>query len=140
MALNAEGVRSMRRLDAQVAPQHDRSPQKLLVRGPQSAMEVVTAAPVQRLVVRCRNPHPRRVRVRPHAAGLVMDRHAAEAFGQACWREPELQVPQAPWPAEAHGPHALPQQNHDISPVTAAISVSFQVTRGLTPRRKTDSC
>jgi len=96
MTLYAEGVRSMRRLDAHVDPQQVRSPQKLLVRGPQSAMEVVTAAPLHRLVVRCRKPHPRRVRLRPHAAGLVMDKHAAEAFGQACWREPELQVPQAP--------------------------------------------
>jgi len=127
MTLNAEGVRSMSRLLAQDAPQHVRSPQKLLVRGPQSAIEVVTAAPLHRLVVRCRNPQPRRVKVKPQAAGLVMDRHAAEALGQACWREPELQVPQAPWPAEPHGPQALPQQNHDISPVTAAISVSFQV-------------
>ena len=96
MTLNADGVRSMRRFDAQVAPQQDRSPQKLLVRGPQSAMDVVTAAPLHRLVVRCRKPHPRRVKLKPHAAGLVMDKHAAEALGQACWREPELHVPQAP--------------------------------------------
>ena len=96
MTLYAEGVRSMRRFDAQVAPQQDRSPQKLLVRGPQSAMEVVTAAPLHRLVVRCRKPQPRRVRLMPQAAGLVMDKQAAEAFGQACWRKPELQVPQAP--------------------------------------------
>jgi hypothetical protein len=96
MTLYAEGVRSMRRLDAHVPPQQDCSPQKLLVRGPQSAMEVVTAAPLQRLVVRCRKPHPRRVRPSPHTSGRVMSKQAAEALGQACWREPELQVPQAP--------------------------------------------
>jgi hypothetical protein len=84
MTLYAEGVRSMRRLDAQLAPQQVRSPQKLLVRGPQSAMLVVTAAPVHRLVVRCRKPQPRRLRLTPQAAGLVMDKQAAEALGQAC--------------------------------------------------------
>jgi hypothetical protein len=140
MTLYAEAVRSMRRFDAQVEPQQTLSPQKLLVRGPQSAIEVVTAAPLHRLVVRCRKPHPRRVRPRPHRSGRVMSKQAWEAFGQACWREPELQVPQAPWPVEPHGPQAFPQQNHDISPLTAAISVSFQVSRGRAPDEKIDSC
>jgi hypothetical protein len=33
----------------------------------------------------------------------------------------ELQVPQAPWPADPHGPQALPQQNQDISPLMAVM-------------------
>ncbi|GIG95869.1 hypothetical protein Pma05_24420 [Plantactinospora mayteni] len=30
-------------------------------------------------------------------------------------------MPQAPRPVDAHGPQALPQQNQDTSPVTAAM-------------------
>jgi hypothetical protein len=74
--------------------------------------------------VRCWNPQPRRDKLTPHRSGRVMLKHAAEALGQACCLDPELQVPQAPWPVAPHGPQALPQQNHDISPTIAAIDVS----------------
>jgi hypothetical protein len=116
IALYAAGVRSTIRSLAQVPPQQLCSPQKLLVRGPQSAIDVTTDAPVHRFVVRCWNPHPRLLMLRPQLPGRVMARHAADAFGQACWRDPELQVPQAPRPVVAQGPQAVPQQNQDISP------------------------
>ncbi|GAB3962739.1 hypothetical protein GCM10027615_01460 [Plantactinospora veratri] len=57
----------------------------------------------------------------PQTSGRVIARQAAEAFGQACWKLPDVQVPQAPRPVDAHGPQALPQQNQDTSPVTAAM-------------------
>jgi hypothetical protein len=47
IALYAEGVRSTMRWLPQLAPQQLRSPQKLRVRGPQSAIEVTTEEPVQ---------------------------------------------------------------------------------------------
>ena len=57
----------------QLAPQQLRSPQKLRVRGPQSAIEVTTEEPLQRLVVRCWKPHVRRLMpVIPHRSGRVM--------------------------------------------------------------------
>lgn len=60
----------------QLAPQQLRSPQKLLVRGPQSAMDVTTEAPLQRFLVRCWKPQPRRDMLRPQRSGRVMSQHA----------------------------------------------------------------
>jgi hypothetical protein len=34
---------------------------------------------------------------------------------------PDLQLPHAPPPAEPHGPHAAPQQNHDVSADVGAL-------------------
>jgi hypothetical protein len=41
---------------------------------------------------------------------------AEETVGQACWCLLDAQVPQAPDPADPHGPQAAPQQNHEASP------------------------
>ncbi|MEU4548310.1 hypothetical protein [Nonomuraea dietziae] len=49
--LYAAGVRSIRRLLAQVEPQQLRSPQNRSVCGPQSAMAVMTLAPLHSAVV-----------------------------------------------------------------------------------------
>ena len=51
------------------------------------------------------------------ARSRVTWKHADEAYGQAHWWLPESQLPQAPPPAEPHGPQELPQQNQLISPV-----------------------
>jgi hypothetical protein len=65
-------------------------------------------------------PQVRRIRVSPHRSGRVIAKQASEVFGQAQCRLPELQVPHAPWPAEPHGPQAVPQQNQEVSPVVGA--------------------
>ena len=73
MRLNAAGVRSMIRFEAQVPPQQARSPQNRSVCGPQSAIEVTTRAPVHRLVVACRKPQVRRdTLVTPQRSGRVI--------------------------------------------------------------------
>ena len=46
IALNADGVRSMRRFVRQVEPQHVRSPQNEFVSGPQSAIDTLTQEPL----------------------------------------------------------------------------------------------
>ena len=90
IAENAAGVRSTIRLEAHVPPQQARSPQNRSVCGPQSAIDVTTRAPLHRLVVECRKPQVRRViPVTPQVSGWVMAKHAAEVFGQACWKLPE---------------------------------------------------
>jgi hypothetical protein len=90
IAENAAGVRSMIRLEAHAPPQQARSPQNRSVCGPQSAIDVTTREPLHRLVVECRNPQVRRViPVIPQRSGLVISRHAADVFGQACWKLPE---------------------------------------------------
>src|SRR5690606_2742207 len=118
MRLKAAGVRSISRLLAQVEPQQLRSPQNRSVCGPQSAIVVTTLPPPQRDVVRCRKPQVRRDRPTPHRSGRVIAQQASEVLGQACWRLPELQVPQAPLPVLLHGPQAVPQQNQETSPLT----------------------
>jgi hypothetical protein len=71
--VNAAGVRSMTRFDAHVPPQQARSPQNDRVRGPQSAIDVTTRAPLHRFVVACRNPHVRRdTPVTPQLSGRVI--------------------------------------------------------------------
>lgn len=71
--VNAAGVRSITRLDAHVPPQQARSPQNERVRGPQSAIDVTTRAPLHRFVVACRNPHVRReTPVTPQLSGRVI--------------------------------------------------------------------
>jgi hypothetical protein len=50
IALYADGVRSMIRLEAQADPQQVRSPQNALVSGPQSAIETLTHEPLHWLV------------------------------------------------------------------------------------------
>jgi hypothetical protein len=73
IALNAAGVRSMTRLEAQFPPQQVRSPQNRSVCGPQSAIDVTTRFPLHRLVVACRNPQVRRViPVIPQLSGCVI--------------------------------------------------------------------
>src|SRR5262249_4731518 len=94
--LYAAGVRSMMRFVPHTEPQQVRSPQNRWVLGPQSAIVVPTLELLHRLVVKCRNPQARRGRLRPQMSGRVMLRQAAEMFGQACCRLPELHVPQAP--------------------------------------------
>ena len=89
MALYAAGVRSMIRLLEQVLPQQTVSPQNRSVCGPQSAIVVVTPAPVHRLVVRCAKPHVRRLSPTPQLSGRVIDQQASDALGQACWKLPE---------------------------------------------------
>jgi len=87
---NAAGVRSMTRFDAQVPPQQARSPQNDRVRGPQSAIDVTTWEPLQRLVVACRNPQVRRATpLMPQASGRVIEKQASEVFVHACWRFPD---------------------------------------------------
>src|SRR5919197_3608409 len=117
IALNADGVRSRIRLVAQLPLQQDCSPHQKLVCGPQSA--IVTAISVVRQRFRTKKvcPQVRRSRLSPHWSGRVMLKQASEALGQAHWRLPELQVPQAPWLVAPQGPQALPQQNQDASPV-----------------------
>jgi hypothetical protein len=74
IALNAAGVRSITRLDAQVPPQQARSPQNRSVCGPQSAMLVVIRAPLHRLVVWWRKPQVRReTPVIPQRSGRVIE-------------------------------------------------------------------
>ncbi|HEU4948436.1 MAG TPA: hypothetical protein VFT31_14895 [Kribbella sp.] len=74
MALNAAGVRSMTRFEAQVPPQQDRSPQNRSVCGPQSAIEVTTRLPLHRFVVECLNPQVRRdIPLMPHRSGRVIE-------------------------------------------------------------------
>jgi hypothetical protein len=72
-ALNAAGVKSMTRFEAQFPPQQVRSPQNRSVCGPQSAIDVTTRLPVHRLVVACWKPHVRRdIPVIPQVSGWVM--------------------------------------------------------------------
>lgn len=111
----------MTRLLPQVDPQQARSPQNERVRGPQSAMDVVTWLPLQRLVVVWRCPHVRRARLMPHWSGRVMSQQAWDALGHACCMFAEWQVPQAPVPVVPHGPQALPQQNQEPSQVIEAM-------------------
>jgi hypothetical protein len=67
-------------------------------------------------------PQPRRTMpVSPHRSGRVMSQHACEALGQAAWFAAELQLPQAPPPAEPQGPQAAPQQNHVVSPAQSGV-------------------
>jgi hypothetical protein len=71
--VNAAGVRSTTRFDAQVPPQQARSPQNDRVRGPQSAIDVTTREPLHRFVVACRNPQVRReTPVTPQLSGRVI--------------------------------------------------------------------
>ncbi|MEU0092146.1 hypothetical protein [Kribbella sp. NPDC006257] len=64
----------MTRFDAHVPPQQARSPQNDRVRGPQSAIDVTTRAPVHRCVVACRNPHVLRdTPVIPQLSGRVIE-------------------------------------------------------------------
>jgi hypothetical protein len=124
MALNADGVRSISRLLWQVLPQQVLSPQKLLVAGPQSAMDTETEDLLHRLVTENTWPRPRSARLRPQASGRVMLKQDDEAYGHAHWWLPDLQLPHAPPPADPHGPHELPQQNQLISPVAGVIGVT----------------
>jgi hypothetical protein len=72
-ALNAAGVKSMTRFEAQFPPQQERSPQNRSVCGPQSAIDVTIRFPVHRLVVACRKPQVRRdIPVIPQLSGRVM--------------------------------------------------------------------
>jgi len=57
---NAFAVKSMTWLVRQVPLQHDFAPQKLLVRGPQSAIEMHTVAPVHWCLTFITAPQPRR--------------------------------------------------------------------------------
>jgi hypothetical protein len=63
--------------------QQDRAPQKLLVRGPQSAIVMQTVAPVHWCRTFITEPQPRRGMFSPHRSGRVMLQHAEDAFGQA---------------------------------------------------------
>jgi hypothetical protein len=51
----------------------------------------------------------------PHLSGRVTSKQEEEVFGHAHWWLPELQLPQAPPPAEPHGPQEEPQQNQEAS-------------------------
>jgi hypothetical protein len=91
--------------------QHDFAPQKLFVRGPQSATVTQTCAPVHWWRTFMTEPHPRRGMYSPHRSGRVIFQQAWEAFGQAPLYWLDWQVPQAPVPVLPHGPHPPPQQN-----------------------------
>lgn len=91
--------------------QHDLAPQKLLVRGPQSAMVMQTAAFVHWWRTLMTEPQPRLGMFSPHRSGRVMSQQAAEAFGQAPLYWLDWQVPQAPVPVLPQGPQPPPQQN-----------------------------
>ena len=92
-------------------PQQDLAPQKLFVRGPQSAIVMQTVAPLHWCRTFITAPQPRRGMFSPHRSGRVMSQQADEAFGQAPLRWLEWQVPQAPVPVLPHGPQPPPQQN-----------------------------
>ncbi len=111
----------MIRLLPQLEPQQVRSPHHRLVSGPQSAIVTATQPPLHGLCTKNWWPQVRRARFSPHCSGWVIARHASDALGHAHWWEPDLQLPQLPPPAELHGPHAAPQQNHDISPDAAFV-------------------
>ncbi|GGP99792.1 hypothetical protein GCM10010140_32320 [Streptosporangium pseudovulgare] len=83
-------------------------------------MEVTTLPPPHSEVIRCWKPQVLRLSDTPQLSGRVIDQQASEVLGQACCRLPELQVPQAPLPVLLHGPQAVPQQNQETSPWTAA--------------------
>lgn len=91
--------------------QQDLAPQKLLVRGPQSATSTHTFLPEHWCLTDICDPQPRSGRCSPHLSGLVMAQHAFDAYGHAPRCLSDRQVPHAPLPAEPHGPHELPQQN-----------------------------
>ncbi|MFC7591896.1 hypothetical protein ACFQYP_55435 [Nonomuraea antimicrobica] len=97
-------MRSISRLLAQVAPQQLRSPQNRSVCGPQSAMAVTTLPPPHNDVIWWRKPQVLRDRETPQLSGRVIAQQASEVLGQACWRLPELQVPQAPCRCCCTGP------------------------------------
>src|SRR5690606_11338335 len=80
---NAAGVRSITWFVLQVLPQHDFAPQKLLVRGPQSAMVMQTLSPVQLCFTFIFEPQPRLGRFSPHLSGRVISQQFCDAYGQA---------------------------------------------------------
>jgi hypothetical protein len=121
MAENAEGVRSITRLVRQVPLQQAVSPQKLLVRGPQSETVTQTVAPEHWWRTFITEPQPRRWMVSPHRSGRVMSKHAWEVLGHAAWCALDWQVPHAPVPALPQGPQALPQQNQVVSPAQRLV-------------------
>ena len=86
-------------------------PQKLFVRGPQSAIVMHTVAPVHWCRTFITEPQPRRGMFSPQRSGRVMSQQACEAFGQAPFNWLDWQVPQAPVPVLPHGPQPPPQQN-----------------------------
>ena len=108
---NAAGVRSTMWLVRQTPLQHDLAPQKLLVRGPQSAIVMQTEALVHWCRILITEPQPRRGMFSPHRSGRVMSQQAWDAFGQAPLYWLDWQVPQAPVPVLPHGPQPPPQQN-----------------------------
>ncbi|MFD8527986.1 hypothetical protein ACFV0L_11315 [Streptosporangium canum] len=80
----------------------------------------MTLVPLHSAVIRCWKPQVLRLSAKPQLSGRVIAQQASEVLGQACCRFPELQVPQAPLPVLLHGPQAVPQQNQETSPRTAA--------------------
>ncbi|GHJ40730.1 hypothetical protein Sm713_63390 [Streptomyces sp. TS71-3] len=110
------------------------SPQKLLVRGPQSETVTHTVAPEHWCLTFITEPQPRLGMLSPHRSGRVMSKHDCEALGQAACALLDWQVPQAPVPALPQGPQALPQQNQVLSPAQRlvdpqAMSLPFTVER-----------
>jgi hypothetical protein len=117
----AAGVRSMTLLVRQEPPQQVASPQKLVVRGPQSATVTHTVAPEHWCLTFITEPQPRRGMFSPQVSGLVMSQQAADVFGQAAMFLLDWQVPQAPVPALPQDPQALPQQNQVASPAQRLV-------------------